>query len=448
MTSLIDHITNTIFNIEGNTLSKSRSAKLALLVVATYAPAKTRLHSEYDGYVSHCFTFVAKASGETYKNKKTSNGCLSAINNDLDLFVIAGTYSKNKGITKGYKVSTWLTASINNYLFDTYINVDYTDNEKCSLLKKAITKFDKNNKQRKGKGNLKFAVQINRKVLFELVKKVSAIGADGQLITDNDKNALIAKQALVMLENSNGDILPRGWMAQPYIEVASGRVYGTGLHLQNACKETRTAALKGLYQLDISNAHYSILAQASSANNTQLQNIEFYIRNKQMVRSTISEDCGIEPALVKQALIALIYGASLSTKFLRTSKGIKRTAIFRICGTEESYEALINHHFFKGISEDVKRGGSVMVDNAKNKTGNMYNVLNKPISSSETLAKQTAHLLQGIEAQALDSVLKVTEVAVALHDGYVFYKKVSASLLESAIKKETGYNLTLEEETI
>ena len=448
MTTLIDHITNTIANIDGNTLSTARSAKLALLVLATYAPAKTRLHSEYDGYVSHHYTFIAKAAGGIYKNKKISTGSLAAINHDLDLFVIAGAYSKKQSLTKGYKLSSWLTASINNYLFDTYINVGYTDNEKCSLLKKAITKFDKNDKQRKGKGNLKFAVQINRKVLFELVKKISTLGTDGQLITSNDKNALIAKQALVMLENSNGKVLPRGWMAQPYIEVASGRVYGTGLHLQNACKETRTAALKGLYQLDISNAHYSILAQASAANNTPLQNIEFYIRNKQMVRATIAEDCMMELKDVKQALIALIYGASLSTKYLRTDKGVKQTAIFRICGSDEAYDALIQHHFFKGIAEDVKKGGSVMIDNAKAKTGNMYNALNKPISSSETLAKQTAHLLQGIEAQALDAVLTAAEVAVALHDGYVFYTKVSASFLENEIKKATGYNLTLEEETI
>jgi len=448
MTDLIDHITNTILNIKNNTLTKSRCAKLALLVVATYAPSKKRIHSEYGGYVSHSYTFVAKASGGVYKNKKVSSGALTAINNDLDLFVITGSYSKQQSITKGYKLSNWLTASINNYLFDAYINVGYGDNEKCSMLRKAITTFDKNDKRRKGKGNLKFAVQINRKVLFKLVKTLSTLGKDGQLITDNDKNTLITKQALIMLENSSGDVLPRGWIAQPYIEAASGRVYGTGLHLQNACKETRTAALKGLYQLDISNAHYSILAQASATNDTQLQNIEFYIRNKQMVRATIADDCDIEPGLVKQALIALIYGASLSTKYIKTDKGLKQTAILRICGNDKSYQALINHHFFKGISQDVKRGGSVMIDNAKTKAGNMYNALNKPISSSETLAKQTAHLLQGIEAQALDAVLKASEVAVALHDGFVFTKKVSASFLECEIKKATGYALMLEAETI
>lgn len=191
MTTLINHITTTISNIDGNILSKSRNAKLALLVLATYAPAKTRLHSEYDGYVSHHYTFITKAAGGMYKNKKVSSGSLTAINNDLDLFVIAGAYSKKQSLTKGYKVSSWLTASINNYLFDAYINVSYNDNEKCSLLKKAITKFDKNDKQRKGKGNLKFAVQINRKVLFELVKNLRTVWVSKPLA-----NSLIRREQL------------------------------------------------------------------------------------------------------------------------------------------------------------------------------------------------------------------------------------------------------------
>ena len=119
-----------------------------------------------------------------------------------------------------------------------------------------------------------------------------------------------------------------------------------------------------------------------------------------------------------------------------------------ICKDSDTFNKLVNHKMFSAIANDVKKGGKIMVEGAKSKGENIYNCLGKPICKNEPLSKVTAHMLQGVEAQALDSVLLDLDVAVSLHDGYVFYEKVNPAYVEKVISMATGYNLTLDYEAL
>lgn len=400
---------------------------LSDLVLKTYFPCTSQLHLTHEGYISHTREFIRSLIGQYYKGAKTSSP-LNAINKTIPIFEIAGEYTK-KETTKGYKLLPWIEEGITAWLYNEYIAKPLEESDTLQNKGKAIMTEDANGKRRKTKGNIRFGVRVNRAALQEAYAKLE---------TEQER-----KQVLYLLDLSNGETLPHGWVPQIYQESAAGRLYGQGLNMQNIKKTVRNIALMGTYQYDMSNAHYTILHQHCRKHGVELKGIDHYLANKKDVRATLASDTDLPMSDVKTALISLIYGASIHIK--ENKKG-KKYAIRNICKSDEQFGTLVNHPLFKSIAKDIDRGASLLIKTSKSKGGNYFNALGKPISCKEPREKILAHFLQGVEAKALDAIIsdRGHNIALLLHDGISFYSKQDVVELEKIVLDATGYVIKFE----
>ena len=72
--------------------------------------------------------------------------------------------------------------------------------------------------------------------------------------------------------------------------------------------------MAGLYDIDIENCHYAILAQMAASHGYQCTEVLAYLANKKQVRESLAAEFGISVRQAKDALIALIYGAKFSVR--------------------------------------------------------------------------------------------------------------------------------------
>ena len=80
----------------------------------------------------------------------------------------------------------------------------------------------------------------------------------------------------------------------------------------------------------------------------------------------------------------------------------------------------------------------------------LINPFGKGIELTEPPERQLAHVVSGIEAWALDAVLKAhgEHIRLAMHDGWVSAVQLNTSELEAIIARETGFAVQVEETRI
>lgn len=380
---------------------------------------KNRKHTHYKGYQSYSFKELDQVFGR-------SN--FEAINESTGLFVKL-PYSYDGKFTRGLKPSTKLIECFNKAIDQWLPEVDAAEHEAFSK-SGGIASRDTNGNNSKFKGNILQAVQVDVKALANLAK-----------ITPNtDKETRIKAQAAVMLDLAlDKKHIPKKWISQRYIQHKTGRLYSDGVSLQNCCREVRYSALNGLYSFDIDNCHYSILAQTTK---TATPTIDSYLLNKKAVRDGLSCDLDLPIDDIKQILISLIFGASLS-EFKQGN------AIADICETEQRYSKVVSSTFIQGLYKEVTKAGQELI--AKNiakkgrYSGKVINAMGL-VCDERASSKRLSHLLQGYEVKALEIVTSITKIdtAALLHDGWVTYSNYDKRVFESAIKAQLGLLLSVE----
>jgi hypothetical protein len=255
----------------------------------------------------------------------------------------------------------------------------------------------------------------------------------------------LLKTIRLYLAQANNTI-KQGHIIQRYAQSASGRLYGEGNHLQNAPRPVRQCALHGLYDYDIENCHYSILAQMAHKHGYVCTAINHYLSNKKQVRQKLADEFGITMGQVKQALIALIYGAPLSPR--------PQDALPDILGDMAS--AVYKHPLFVELVNDIKgarlailKGQPVSRQTIKNSRGLPISLIDedgKKVSDRSLLA----HFLQGVESQALECAHRLYPDSIVLlqHDGWTSTKPLDIKALEDAIFDGTGYRFEVVGEAI
>ena len=285
-------------------------------------------------------------------------------------------------------------------------------------------------------------VPINRSSLAMHQRQLKLI------LSEASNPQLVAKCEREIYANQHLDLLAQTVVAgnsvimQHYQESAAGRLYANGINLQNASKLTRRAALVGCYLYDIKNCHFAILNQQANRHGLTLPAINHYLANKVEVRKQIAIDTGLSINAIKTCLIAVMYGASLTT--------YKDCAIPRTVGVEKA-KKLMQHPLFDGIYQAVKKARELILDNCPVSRGGLVNVIgNRIVVNQASKAQQLAHLLQGVEALALKTIVtsNPTSIVVLLHDGFVSNQRLDARTIEQAIKAATGYDLSLDSEVI
>ena len=228
-------------------------------------------------------------------------------------------------------------------------------------------------------------------------------------------------------------------MAHSYEEAQSGRLYPVGISLASAQGVVKDAALTGNWEYDIANCHYAIFAQMAAQSGFDCPVISGYLLNKEETRNAIALEAKITPRQAKTCLVALMYGARASTW--------RENAIPIEIGVEAATR-LYKSPVFKGIDKEIRKARNIILSKcARSPKGWIKNAFGKSVPGTASKAQQMAHLLQGVEAKALQAVINLhpDDIILAQHDGFVSSRRLDVALLSAAITTATGYHLVLEE---
>lgn len=254
-------------------------------------------------------------------------------------------------------------------------------------------------------------------------------------------------QASQMLDFAKRSRAPGFVLAQTYIEAPSGRLYAEDrINLQNCNREVKRAALRGQWEYDFENCHWSLLNQMASRIGLELHNIRNYLADKKGWREQIALATGISVDDAKKCLIAMIYGATIE-------RDDPQLAIPSIIGTEATVR-LRQCERMVALHDDVKAARSrILRDYAArsgkrrlvNDAGRDFDPTGVP--KGKMPAAQLAHLLQGAESEALRACMDVAGSSLTLlqHDGFTSADKLDVSRFAAAIKQRIGFTLELSE---
>jgi hypothetical protein len=234
----------------------------------------------------------------------------------------------------------------------------------------------------------------------------------------------------------------RGYVAHRYVQASSGRLYAKGWNLQNAGSIVKQAALAGMWEYDFANCHYSILMQMAAQFDCQCEAIQHYLDNKRMVRESIAFDAQIGIDQAKVCLLAIMYGARQTLW--------PTNAIPSEIGTEAA-ERLFGVDLFAGIHADIQRARRAIVKAwPRDRQGRVTNLFGRSIGGKQAPEEILAHLIQGVEASALQGILTLypQEIVLVQHDGFAAEQRLDCGAIEQAAATATGYGFKVEEKRI
>ena len=216
-------------------------------------------------------------------------------------------------------------------------------------------------------------------------------------------------------------------------------MYSKDVNLQTSQRQVRFAALHGLWDYDIENCHYSILQQMAQKAGHECDSITYYLENKSKVRRELAEEFGVTVTQIKKVLLALVYGASLSED--------PNAAIPDALGSVDIAEAVYAHPFFNSLAKDIAAARSTILKKVKVFRGGIKNKRGLVMKVKKKKARHLlAHLLQGVEAEALNAAhdLYADKIHLIQHDGFTATTPdLNIAAIEKAIFDATKYRLTV-----
>lgn len=193
-----------------------------------------------------------------------------------------------------------------------------------------------------------------------------------------------------------------------YRRVENGRIYGVGPNnVQYLPKRVRKVLFKDYPKYDITNCHYTLLSQMGN-----FPYIESYVNQTKEFRTTLAEEFDVTISKIKQAILALLYGA-------RTPH--HEGTLYKDCFRSNwKTKTFLDHDLIKGIIGEL--------------------------NSIELKPTELSNLLLGYESKILLSVLNERHMLVPLHDGWIQVQRDDPAELEQLIRDRTGFDVKLEEE--
>lgn len=238
------------------------------------------------------------------------------------------------------------------------------------------------------------------------------------------------------------DVPGDGYVMHRYAQSRSGRLYGVGVTLQNAPTLIKQAALVGQWEYDFSNCHFTILDQMATRFGYDCTAIRNYLANKEAVRQEIADQAQITVEQAKVCLLSTLYGARASLSHKNAiPEEIGKDAAARLYQVEQ----------FQAIKADIQGARQkILVGWPRTRNGRLVNAFGKAIPRTAKAEERLAHLIQGVEALALKTVIDMhpDDICLVQHDGWASPDRLDAKAIEQAALEATGYRLELEEERI
>lgn len=416
--------------------------QFALARMLWLATQKRRDHAHFDDAASFHFEELDRTFGR---------GRFLPLNERLEFFRVSPNWSKAGGWTKGY----WFTPHIEQVRAE-YLAQDCTeptqlvrsDGSVQRTLPRAVAAKDQAGKTTRAWTS---AAGLNRVLInLEAVRRLKATAAALHSQLENKGRAaetLKALNALGRIGDAAAQILRlatttvagRGVLPHRYEEAASGRLYAKGINLQNAPRIVKQAALEGFWEYDLANCHFTILNQMASQFGFDCNAIRHYVRNKPLVRSQIAAEAEITVDDTKTCLLALMYGARATTWHAN--------AIPSAIGAEAA-QRLYNVALFRAIKTEVDQArNAILSEWPRTANGGLTNAMGKAISGKARPAEKMSHLIQGVEAKALNAVIQVYphEIVLLQHDGFAAACSLDSDAILCAIYQATGFHFALQE---
>jgi len=412
---------------------------------------RTRAHDRLEGCASFTYQELESAFGR---------GQFKVLNSRLDAFIVTERWSKQNHTTKGYRLSPLVQGIKDRYLSHYGLTMvppatlppsSAGDGGMTALLSmdaRPIVSLPNVLAAKDTEGNTATAwrgVKLVRLVSVDLAMMHAMHRQLDEMLAspDTDFFADAAPDDIALRHESLGQLIVlantdsagRGHIAQRYIEQSTGRLGGVGISLQNAPRIVRKAALHGMFDYDIENCHYAIFAHLTAQYGLPCIAIEHYLANKSATRQGIALRVGISIDETKTALLALMFGTPLSPR--------AENAIPQAIGREKAIQ-LYKDTEFAAIANDIKAGRKMILAEWPDRThSTLKNAMGKTIALKATPARKLAHLLQGIEANALRAALRAFGEVIVLpvHDGFVSPVALDIGEIEQVILDATGIPL-------
>ena len=409
----------------------------------------------------HCFTITAALLTERFGRNYES------IFSSINLISYDSLYNVKKGTTKPYRLTKIARRLVMQYMISDHNQTDILGiNNRPYPLKtnnnngvaNGIKSRDKNGNNKASNNYINPIVNVNIGSLEALkdtllkhrdkaFHSINFNAANDSLIDiQSNINAqpihkleswidrrLIATMQLIHLATMNVR-LPSGNIIQYYVESSTGRLYGQDVHLQTLPSEVRKAALVGQCDYDIENCHYAILHQLANKVKVQTPSIKTYLANKREIRTKLANSLNVSVDVIKECLIALIYGASIKEK--------PRHALSNTLGAD-GLNKLLRHRIFVGLHQDIKKAGKAVLQSQVNNS-QLKNPMNKKLVDDN--ANGLCHILQGYEAKMLNIALEMHSDSITLlqHDGFTSTNlNIEVEQIEAEILSQTGLKMAI-----
>lgn len=405
--------------------------------------SRGRRHAHFEGASTFSHTWLARHFGR---------GGFKVINDRLQMFAVSDQWFSKRGKTKGYWLTDDMQAVKEHYLRRLRTGATRLltmDGHYMRTVPGAVASKDSDNitttAWRNAKGlNL---ARIDMDGLRQLqrwaydTRRAIKQGLMGLIGTWQSLAQLerIEASAGLILRMADTDVAGRGVLMTRYVQATSGRLYAKGISLQNAPKPVKDAALAGHWEYDISNCHYAILVQMAARAGYQCTAITEYLASKKATRQAIATEADITESQAKMCLLAIMYGARASSWH--------ENAIPAEIG-KDAAQRLYKVEAFAAIHQDVKQARlAILKAWPRTANGSLTNDFGRAIGSKATAEEKLAHLIQGVEAKALHTVIHMHsgEIVLVQHDGFTANRRLDCRAIEAAIERETGYRLELEE---
>lgn len=252
------------------------------------------------------------------------------------------------------------------------------------------------------------------------------------------------RTALQFFHKAKADPAPVGCVPTRYVECSTGRLYASGTSLQTCARIIRQTAMRGLWDVDIKNCHYSMLHQMAAREGYQARHIEHYLRNRKEVRRDIAAALDVPIGTAKDLLISLIYGARFSVA--------DGAAMVELLGRDKAATAP-KIELLANLKQDIAAARKAVLGSAKVSRGKVMNLRGLACDEDGRPESVLAHILQGAEAVALEAAVTpfLADVVLLQHDGFSSRRKFTRSELdqmEAAMEAATGLRLEVEQEQI
>jgi len=366
---------------------------------------------------------------------------------------------KKKSFTKRFKLQNWVKQIFIEYCndsepIDLYKRKSDVARKIKTLPANGICNKDKNGLPKKSKIWINPVVNVNIELLNKRINEIEIhLTKKGISLLERTRYETILYQLLAIKRLLNNTLIPNR-LLQIYEEHSSGRLYGNGFHLIYLPKKIRYILFADmeLYDYDISNCHFRMFYELAIRNGYDCKSIKYYLDNKKLVRTELSQLTSQFEVRVKKFLISLMYGN-------KPYPFDERNEMFDYFG-KKGLEQLHQNKLVKGLVKEIRAGSKIILENTPKRGSSkglvLMNVWNKGkhlLEKKKTikLSQQMSHILTGWESIILDFIYQNAnmEFNMLCFDGWIS-PKIDVGEIVKKIKNDPQLciDLDIEEEKI